>query len=120
MSAQRPRIPLNPTQTGLNSAFSALEIQGLPPGPSAPAPNEPTVAKPKPGRVVLRRETAGRGGKTVLVIDGFAPQHTAAHLDDLARQLRTACGCGGTVKERTIEIQGDQPAKIRATLEAAG
>jgi translation initiation factor 1 len=118
--AKKPRIPLNAEQTGLNAAFAGLELSGLPKGPAKPV--EPPAAKagPKPGRVVLRREKAGRGGKTVVVIDDFAPHFTTAALEELARKLRGACGCGGTVTERAIEMQGDQPARIRTFLEGEG
>jgi len=94
--------------------FANLSSEGLPPGPETPA------AKPKPGRVVLRKEKAHRGGKTVIVIHDFAPHITSAQIEAYARQLKKACGCGGTVRDRAIEIQGDQPGKIRAWLEAAG
>ncbi len=97
-----------------NNPFEKLSSEGLPPGPELPAP------QPKLGRVVLRREKAHRGGKTVIVIYDFAPQITHAKIETLASQLKKACGCGGTVKGREIEIQGDQPAKIRALLEAEG
>ena len=99
----------------LNRAFAQLSADGLPAGPELPAP------KPvKLGRVVLRKETAHRGGKTVIVVHEFAPSITAAQIETFAGLLKKACGCGGTVKDRTIEIQGDQPGKIRAQLEAAG
>ena len=98
-----------------NTAFDQLSKTGLPPGPAAPPP------KPvKLGRVVLRKEKAHRGGKTVIVVHDFAPQITGAQIETFAGQLKKACGCGGTVKDRTIEIQGDQPAKIRTLLEAVG
>ena len=70
--------------------------------------------------MVLRKETAHRGGKTVIVIHDFAPQINLRAIEELAKKLRNACGCGGTVKERTIEIQGNQPAKIRQLLEKEG
>jgi translation initiation factor 1 len=94
--------------------FEQLSSEGLPPGPDLP------VKQPKLGRVVLRREKAHRGGKTVIVVHDFAPQITHAKIETLASQLKKACGCGGTVKGREIEIQGDQPGKIRARLEAEG
>ena len=59
-----------------------------------------------PGRAVLSRETKGRGGKTITRIsfrDGTPPD-TAA----LAKSLRTAMGCGGTVEGDDILLQGDQ------------
>jgi len=74
----------------------------------------------KPGRVLLRRETAHRGGKTVVVVYDFATHLPASMIERTAKKLRTACGAGGTVKDRAIEIQGDQVAKVRATLEAEG
>lgn len=96
----------------LNTPFASLNLPGLPPGKPTPPP--------KLGRVVLRKEKAHRGGKTVLVVHDFAPQITGAQIEELARQLKKTCGCGGTVRDRAIEIQGDQPAKIRALLEAEG
>jgi len=99
----------------LNTVFDQLSNSGLPVGPELPGP------KPvKLGRVVLRKEKAHRGGKTVIVVHDFATQITGAQIESFAGQLKKACGCGGTVKDRTIEIQGDQPGKIRALLEAAG
>lgn len=99
----------------LNSAFDSLTASGLPAGPAVPPP------KPaKLGRVVLRKETAHRGGKTVIVVHDFAPQITGKQIDEYATQLKKACGCGGTVRNRQIEIQGDQPGKIRALLEGEG
>jgi translation initiation factor 1 len=56
----------------------------------------------------------------VIVVHDFPPTFTKADLEGLARELRHAMGTGGTLRERTIEIQGDQAAKIRAFLEKAG
>jgi translation initiation factor 1 len=98
----------------VSSPFEKLSSEGLPPGPDLP------TKQPKLGRVVLRHEKAHRGGKTVIVIYDFAPQITHAKIETLASQLKKACGCGGTVKGREIEIQGDQPGKIRTLLGAEG
>ncbi len=107
----------------LNNPFAALDASGLPPGP-AERPQPPSPSQPykpaKLGRVVLRREKAHRGGKTVIVIHDFAPHIGGRYLESLAGMLKSACGCGGTVKDRAIEIQGDQPARIRALLEQEG
>jgi translation initiation factor 1 len=69
---------------------------------------------------VLRKETAHRGGKAVIVVDDFPAAFTAEALEDLAKQLRKSLGTGGTVRERCIEIQGDHPEKIRTFLENQG
>ena len=69
---------------------------------------------------MLRRERAHRGGKTVIIIDDFATHLPISIIEKTAKKIRLACGCGGTVKDRAIEIQGDQPGKIRAILEAEG
>jgi translation initiation factor 1 len=57
------------------------------------------------GRVRVGRQTKGRKGKGVTVITGLAlpPDELAA----LARELKKKCGSGGTVRDGTIEIQGD-------------
>jgi translation initiation factor 1 len=101
----------------LNNPFAGLVVDNLPLGEPTP---QPTRVVPSSGRVVLRRETAHRGGKTVVVIYDFAPSISSRSIEDLARRLRHACGCGGTARERTIEIQGDQVTKIRALLEKEG
>lgn len=70
------------------------------------------------GNVRVKRESKGRGGKTVTVIAGL-PQ-TAAQLKDTAKQLKQLCGVGGAVKEAVIEIQGDQLSKVMHWLSAQG
>lgn len=105
---------------GMSAAFAGLDLPNLPAGSEltpAPTPTEPLW---KPGRVVLRKEKAHRGGKTVIVVHDFATHLPQSYLEQLAKKLRQACGTGGTVSERTIEIQGDQAGKLRAALEAEG
>ena len=124
MASPKKRIPLNGPQTGLNSAFAGLQLEGLPEGPRQPDKSvleeAATGPKPKPGRVILRRLSAHRGGKTVLLVDGFGSQHSEHAIEALGRRLRAQLGCGGTFRDRAIEIQGDQPARLRALLEGEG
>ena len=122
MRPEKKKIVTNPVQTGLNAAFAGLDVAGLPDGPAtapSPTPVEKAPAR-KLGRVLLRRETAHRGGKTVIVVHDFATHITAVAIEGFAKKIRAACGCGGTVRDRQIEVQGDQAGKIRALLEAEG
>jgi translation initiation factor 1 len=66
------------------------------------------------GIVRVRRETGGRGGKTVTTILGVPLPESA--LKDLAGELKRLCGTGGTVKDGGIEVQGDHRDKIIAAL----
>ena len=66
----------------------------------------------------VQRESKGRGGKTVTIVRG-APVDAAA-LVQLGQQLKAACGSGGTVKDGTIEIQGDHVDKVLALLQQQG
>jgi translation initiation factor 1 len=110
--------------------FAALSGVGLPsvPAPSvtsqakastAGAPPRSTSTVKNRGRVDIRRETGGRGGKTVTIVDGFVGIGLPEK-EQLAKKMRAACGCGGTVKDGAIEIQGDQREKIAAILSEAG
>lgn len=54
----------------------------------------------------MSRETKGRGGKGVSVITGLPLRDE--QLEALATALKKRCGCGGTVRDGKIEIQGDQ------------
>jgi translation initiation factor 1 len=72
------------------------------------------------GRIVLRREKARRGGKTVVVVSDFEDRILDSVIEDLARKARQTCGCGGTVRGREIELQGDNAPQVRAFFEDAG
>jgi translation initiation factor 1 len=70
------------------------------------------------GIVRIRRETKGRNGKGVTVITGVPLNES--DLQVLGKQLKQRCGTGGTVKDGTIEIQGDQRATLKPELEKRG
>lgn len=128
MSRPKPKIPVNGPSGGMGGAFAGLELSGLPDFVPTPGTDEQSATEPsaeagqsaRPGRVVLSRLTAHRGGKTVLAIEGFGAQHTDAAIESLAKRLRNRCGCGGTVRGRVVELQGDQPSRVREVLEAEG
>lgn len=73
-----------------------------------------------PARIVarLRLEKAGRGGKSVTVVDGLP--RNAKLLAEVAAELKRACGSGGTVREIAVEIQGDHRDRLRVLLRAKG
>ena len=67
----------------------------------------------------IRISTAKRRyGKVVTIVEGI----DAADIDieDLARQLKTRCASGGTVKDGKIELQGDHKRKVEKVLEELG
>jgi translation initiation factor 1 len=66
----------------------------------------------------VMRESKGRGGKSVTLVKGLALDPLA--LAALGKQLRTACGSGGTVKEGVIEVQGDHCERIIEALKKWG
>ncbi|MBL7215753.1 MAG: translation initiation factor Sui1 [Phycisphaerae bacterium] len=70
------------------------------------------------GIVRIGRQTKGRKGKGVTVITGLPLK--SSELKQLARQIKAKCGCGGTVKDATIEIQGDHRDKLIELLTAKG
>ncbi len=77
---------------------------------------EPT--KKSDGIVRIMRDRKQRGGKTVTVITGIPASEET--LTGLAQQLKKLCGSGGTVKDGTIEIQGDHCDKVQAKLTEMG
>ena len=70
------------------------------------------------GVVRVSRETKGRAGKGVTVVKGLALD--AAALAQLGKQLRAACGAGGTTKDASIEIQGDHCERVIEILRSQG
>jgi translation initiation factor 1 len=67
------------------------------------------------GIIRIGRETKGRKGSGVTLISGL--QLTDKELQQCARQLKTLCGSGGTIKQGVIEIQGDHRQLIKQHLE---
>ncbi|MGQ4648491.1 translation initiation factor [Lyngbya aestuarii] len=86
-----------------NSAAFKKAVQELP-------PNQQNL------RVQASRK--GRKGKTVTIISGF--QTKPETLTELLKQLKSQCGSGGTVKEDTLEIQGDHGQKLVQVLTQMG
>jgi translation initiation factor 1 len=88
--------------------------------PDPPTPAQSAPKKEPTERLLLRRSTAHRGGKTVLVLEGFSPAWNPVKLEDLLRELKASLGCGGQLNGRTLEIQGDQPDRLQPLLESRG
>jgi len=86
-------------------------------GKDRAATRKPAEA-PSDGMVRLRREVKGRGGGTVIAISGVPLAE--ADLKDLAGSLKKRCGCGGTVKNGVIEIQGDHRDTLLLELQSRG
>jgi translation initiation factor 1 len=66
----------------------------------------------------VSRSSKGRGGKTVTLVQGLALDE--ATLSQLGKQLKAACGTGGTVKEGVIEVQGDHRELVMRLLTSQG
>ena len=73
---------------------------------------------PQQQKAILQLEKKGRAGKTVTVVRGLVL--SPEDLKNLTKDLKETCGTGGTVKEGTIEIQGDHRVRIVARLKALG
>ena len=101
--------------------FGALSLGGLPAGPAKTQPAKAGKAKPaKRGRVEVRREKAGRGGKTVTTLKAFATHTPLKDLEALTFDLKKTCACGGTLKGRDIELQGDVVNRVLEELTKRG
>lgn len=92
-----------------NSAQPRIVYQEF--GPVA-TESEPEVVDvpPQQQNVRIQASRAGRKGKTVTVVTGL--QLSPATMQSLLKVLKGVCGSGGTIKEQTLEIQGDQRQKI--------
>lgn len=124
-SDDRARVDVSDEKKKPTSPFASLAAlkTALPEGPAraeeAAAPAERAPApEPFAGKIVVRRTRKGRGGKTVTTITGL--RGDAAALDRIARELRTALGCGAACEDGAIALQGEQTDRARAWLEARG
>lgn len=77
------------------------------------------MARPSADGIVrLRRETKGRKGKGVTLIDGLDMDDAA--LTTLVKTLKNRCGSGGTVRDGVVEIQGDHRQGLYTYLQELG
>jgi translation initiation factor 1 len=115
------KVPTDGGQSLGSNPFAGLSNAGLPVAPQSAL--QPAAKRDAPARnrerVDIKRTTAGRGGKTVTLVTGFVGIGLPEK-ESLAKKMRNACGCGGTVKDGDIEIQGDQREKIAQILTDAG
>jgi translation initiation factor 1 len=112
--AKREKFDQDDEPEGLtHNPFAALRSKGAESsGSSEPAPAakraEPRHEEDEPRssggpRLVVRREKKGRGGKTVTRVSGLP---RATDLAGLARDMKKALGCGASVEEGDVLLQG--------------
>ncbi|MGF1496313.1 MAG: translation initiation factor [Elainellaceae cyanobacterium] len=73
---------------------------------------------PNQQQLKIEATRKGRKGKTVTVISGF--QSSPEKLASVLKTLKSQCGAGGTVKDSTVEIQGDHAGKALTVLTELG
>lgn len=73
--------------------------------PSTPGAKAEAAAQQKISKVALQRQRAGRGGKTVTLV--ILPQDYRGDRAALAKELRKGLGCGSTIEDGKIVLQGD-------------
>lgn len=60
---------------------------------------------PSQQKVIVRLDRKQRGGKSVTVIEGLLVP--TKEMEALLKRLKAGLGAGGTVKDSSLEIQGD-------------
>ena len=78
----------------------------------------PTNLPPAQQKVIVRLDRKGRGGKSVTVIDGLLMHRE--QLESLLKQLKGKLGTGGSVKDTSLELQGDKCTALIAALQKMG
>ena len=126
MGKKRPAAPASPAPAGpFHDAFAKLRGRLTagwdPPPEDARGParvRAPPAIEPAPARAVVRIERKGRGGKEATVVEklGLAPDALARWLDEAKRAL----GCGGTIEDGALVLQGDHRERVARWLAARG
>jgi translation initiation factor 1 len=86
--------------------------------PSAPVKEAKEKEKKGPPRAVVRMERAGRRGKEVTVIEHL--QLPPAEREGWLKELKAAMGCGGSLEEDALVLQGDLRERVGKWLEKKG
>ena len=104
---------MNDRRLVYSSDAGKVERRGNSTKAAAPAPGAPND-----GVVRIFRERGNRGGKTVTVIRGLPERGPS--LDARLGELKRLCGAGGTLREGSLEIQGDHRQRIAERLRGLG
>jgi len=110
-------LPTGPAE-GARSSSSGSGAGASSSGADANSASKAKPAKTYPGRVTVRREKKGRGGKAVTIAEG--PGLSGHPLETYAKELARALGVGGRVEENALVMQGEQVERVAAWLEARG
>ncbi|AAU38078.1 MULTISPECIES: stress response translation initiation inhibitor YciH [Basfia] len=82
-------------------------------------PEKTKQERPKgDGIVRIHRQTSGRKGAGISLIVGLDLPDD--ELKKLAAELKKRCGCGGSIKDGNIEIQGEKRDLLKQLLEQKG
>ncbi|MBI4363163.1 MAG: stress response translation initiation inhibitor YciH [Euryarchaeota archaeon] len=72
----------------------------------------------KESQVVRLSASQRRFGKWMTIIEGIDSK--SINIKNLSKELKTKCACGGTIKDDTIELQGNQKDRVRKIMEDLG
>lgn len=113
-----PAGPFNAAFAGLAALKADLpETASSPPEGSSADPSPPPSGKAWTRRkLVVRKEKKGRGGKTVTCVEGFEADVASA----FATRMAKAMGCGASVEEGVVILQGHQSERVAEWLRAEG
>lgn len=100
-------------------SLSANDFKATPLKTSSSTPVSKLPPKKSRGRLDVKREKSGRGGKTVTTIYGMQTIEVRER-EQLLKKMKTSCGVGGTMKGAVLELQGDNRDAAKAILESAG
>lgn len=115
----RERVDVEGTKGLAHNPFAALAgatPKGATPPPDAAPDAAVPAGSPFPGKLVVRREKKGRGGKTVTRVSGVAE----AHRQELAGRLKKALGCGASLEGDDIVLLGSLVDRAADWLAAEG
>jgi len=77
-------------------------------------PEEPDTLEPSKQKLKIFIDKKQRNGKSVVMVTGFIGK--TEDLENLAKDIKTKCGTGGSVKDGNIIIQGEMLDKIKSFL----
>lgn len=77
-------------------------------------------AMPPEKQTALLAKEKRKKGKVVSVIRGLAAGTPEPHFSQLLKELKNHCGSGGSIRDDTIEIQGDHLTRLSSKLKSMG